>query len=457
MHEQIDSFRSALNRAPISRFQWKLLILLTLLLVTDGYDALSLGYLVPSLAQDWHVEKAAFGSVFSANLLGLMLGSLWITPIADRFGIRRVLIICVLLYSFLTLLMVYANSIPVLMGARLLCGIGMGGAMPCAMALMSEYSPPRKRTLMVTLAACGFSLGGAAGGFVAAILIERFGWQAVFAAGGIAPLCLIPAMLIFLPESLPRLLKDDVPYVRLRQVVARMKLNWEPVLSPQSNEVTSVQSERLAVGELFRYGFARPTLLLWATFVMAMLLLYFMVSWLPTLLKDSGFDLQHANLLTSLFLFAGTLGAGVMAYYADRVENKVRLLCCVLAGAGVFTGLLGMFHDQTWVVILLVFAAGLCIIGGQLTLNAFCSNFYPPHCRATGTGWALGIGRFGSIVAPLIGALLIQHQVPVGQIFLFCSVPAFMAAVFVSRVRAPNGGDNAPHTAAPTVMPAQSS
>ncbi|MHA5862350.1 MFS transporter, partial [Pseudomonas aeruginosa] len=149
--------------------------------------------------------------VFSANLFGLTVGSLLVTPLADRFGIRRVLLCCVLIYASLTVLMVFAGSLESLMLARFVCGIGMGGAMPSAMALMAEYSPPRLRTLMVTLAACGFSFGGAAGGFVAAAFMDGFGWQAVFLAGGVTPLLLFPFLLLFLPESLPRLLRDAPP------------------------------------------------------------------------------------------------------------------------------------------------------------------------------------------------------------------------------------------------------
>ncbi|PYB33491.1 MFS transporter, partial [Pseudomonas aeruginosa] len=260
MHNQIASFRAALDARPVSRYQWLLLLLLALLLVTDGYDAQVLGYVVPTLAQEWGLDKAAFGPVFSANLFGLTVGSLLVTPLADRFGIRRVLLCCVLIYASLTVLMVFAGSLESLMLARFVCGIGMGGAMPSAMALMAEYSPPRLRTLMVTLAACGFSFGGAAGGFVAAAFMDGFGWQAVFLAGGVTPLLLFPFLLLFLPESLPRLLRDAPPYARLRQLSERMAPGWQP--PPAQADAEPAAS--LTVLELFRHGYARPTLLLWA-------------------------------------------------------------------------------------------------------------------------------------------------------------------------------------------------
>ncbi|PYC22173.1 MFS transporter [Pseudomonas mosselii] len=435
MHNQIASFRAALDARPVSPYQWRLLLLLILLLVTDGYDAQVLGYVIPALAQDWGLEKAAFGPVFSANLLGLTVGSLAVTPLADRFGVRRVLLCCVLLYASLTVLMVFASSLDSLMLARFLCGIGMGGAMPSAMALMADYAPPRLRTLMVTLAACGFSLGGAAGGFVAAGFIDHYGWQAVFLAGGVAPLLLFPFLALFLPESLPRLLRDAPPYVRLQRVTARLLPGWQiPAARITADEPAD---SKLTVVSLFRDGFARPTLLLWSTFFVSLILLYFMISWLPSLLQESGLALNQANLVTSLFLFAGTFGAVCLAWCADRMANKAYLLAAVLLGAALFSVLVGLNHDDPRWLVPSVFAAGFCIIGGQLTLNAFVSNFYPAQVRATGTGWALGVGRFGSILGPLLGSLLLTLHMPVEQIFFFCAVPAVLGALLISRVRAP--------------------
>lgn len=456
MQNQIASFRAALDARPVSGYQWSLLLLLALLLVTDGYDAQVLGYVVPALAQDWGLEKAAFGPVFSANLLGLTLGSLAVTPLADRFGVRRILLGCVLIYASLTVLMVFSQSLESLMAARFICGIGMGGAMPSAMALMSEYSPPRLRTLMVTLAACGFSFGGAAGGFVAAGFIDRFGWEAVFLAGGVTPLLLFPFLLWRLPESLPRLLRDAPPYARLRKLSARMLPDWQPPMA-SGDEGQQQTGGKFTVVELFRQGYARPTLLIWSTFFVSLILLYFMISWLPTLLLESGLALKQANLVTSMFLFAGTLGAICMAWVADRLKRKVRLLSAVLALAALCTVLLGLNHDNPRYLVVFVFAAGFCIIGGQLTLNAFASNFYPAQVRATGTGWALGVGRFGSILGPLLGSMLLAMHIPVQQIFFFCAVPALLAALLIIRVRAPSeGSDGGTGAAQPLQAPLKS-
>ncbi len=244
---------------------------------------------------------------------------------------------------------------------------------------------------------------------------------------------LFPFLLLFLPESLPRLLRDAPPYARLRQLSKRMAPGWQP--PPAQADAEPAAS--LTVLELFRHGYARPTLLLWATFFVSLILLYFMVSWLPSLLQESGLTRNAANLATSMFLFAGTLGAMLLAWLADRLRSKVRLLAAILAGAALFTLLLGLNHDQPRWLLAFVFAAGFCIIGGQLTLNAFASNFYPAQVRATGTGWALGVGRFGSILGPLFGSLLLGMHISVENIFMLAAFPAGLAALLILQVRSP--------------------
>ena len=147
---------------------------------------------------------------------------------------------------------------------------------------------------------------------------------------------------------------------------------------------------------------------------------------------------NSANLATSMFLFAGTLGAMLLAYFMDRVASKVRLLSCILAGAAAFTVLLGLTHQYQALLLVFVFAAGFCTIGGQLTLNAFASNFYPAQVHATGAGWALGIGRFGSILGPLLGSLLLGLHLPAQTIIVLAAIPAILAALLILNVKTPS-------------------
>ncbi|WP_115275552.1 MFS transporter [Pseudomonas putida] len=433
MNNQIEAFRAALDKRPFSRFQIRTLVLLTLLLVCDGYDAQLLGFVVPSLAEAWDTPKAAFGIIFTCNLIGLTIGSLLLTPLADKFGIRKTLLSCVLLFAGLTLLSAWAHNIETLAVIRFLCGIGMGGAMPSAMALMADYAPPRLKTFCVTLAACGFSFGGAAGGFIAAAMMEHYGWQSVFVVGGVAPLVLLPFLFMWLPESLARLFSAKHLGASLNRMLNVLVPQW----TPPTPVMKHGKSQKVNFVDLFRYGYLKPTIFIWCTCISSFILLYFIVSWLPTLLGEAGFSSSAASLTTSSFLASGTVGAIAFSYLADKVTSKVRLLGKIMFVCGIATAAIGYNHGTPALTVVAVMVAGFCLIGGQLTLNAVISNFYPPHIRATGLGWALGIGRLGSISGPLVGAILIAMQLPLTNTMLLAAVPALLAALFVMRIAHP--------------------
>lgn len=439
MESQIAHFHAALDKRPVSRQQWLMLVMLVFLLVTDGYDAQVISYVVPMLSQQWALPPAAFGPVFSANLFGLTLGALVVSPLGDRIGIRRVLLACVSLYACLTVVMILAHDIQVLMAMRFICGLGMGAAMPSTMALMSEYAPPRLRTVMVAMAACGYSLGGVLGGFVAAMVMDTYGWQAVFVAGGITPLILLPFLFLYLPDSLRSLFSDAPPYARLLKITRRFMPDWQ-VPAPQPNGATeaSKPTSKMPVVNLFRAGWARPTLFIWGTFLFSLVLTYFYLSWLPVLLKQSGMTLNAANVMTSLFLLSGVTGAVLMSYLADKLHNKTRVLALMLGGAAVATVFIGRNQAHPNWLIFFVLVAGFCIIGAQLMLNSFTSSFYPSYARATGIGWAMGIGRFGSIMAPLLGSMLLTLNTPVEQIFYLFVIPAVASMLLILQVHRPS-------------------
>jgi AAHS family 4-hydroxybenzoate transporter-like MFS transporter len=419
------SFRAALDARPLSAFHYRLLALTVLLLFTDGYDTQAIGYVAPVLTELWHVERSSFGPIFSAGLIGLMAGAMIFTPIADRFGARRVLLGCTTAYAILTLATVWAGSPVLLLVLRFLTGLGLGGAMPSAIALVSDYSPTRVRTLMVTITVCGFSLGGAVGGAVAAVTMSRFGWQSVFVIGGIVPLLALAPLALWLPESLPRLLEEPALHSRLRTVLANLVPDWTV-----SADATSAQSKRqgFAVAMLFAGGYARSTLLIWAAFFCNLVLLYFLANWLPSVAHAGGLSVAIASLMTASYQGGGTVGALTLAWTCDRTKHPQLVLACVFLGAAVCCALLGSVGTFAPALIATACATGFCVIGGQTAANAVVGNYYPPDIRATGVGWALGIGRFGSIFGPLIGGILIGLQVPNRVLFGLFALPAFLAA-----------------------------
>lgn len=445
MDPRIPEFRAALDERPVSRFQLRLLALAVLLLITDGYDTQAIGYVAPVLTGLWEVPRASFGPVFSAGLAGLMLGAMIFTPIADRYGSRRVLLICTAVYASLTLATAFAPSREVLLVLRFLTGLGLGGAMPNVIALVSEYSPTRVRTLMVAATVCGFSLGGALGGAVAATTMAHFGWQSVFVVGGILPLIILPFLARWLPESLPRLLADPAPQTRLRAVVAQVVPGWTPSAAGGGLPVRSKRA--FPLGLLFAKGYAAPTLLIWSAFFCNLIVLYFLANWLPSVVHASGLSVEMASIVTATYQGGGTAGALVLAWICDRVGRPQPVLACAFLGAALCTALIGMVGTDAPALIASAAGAGFCVVGGQIAANAFTGNYYPAAMRATGVGWALGMGRFGSIFGPLIGGVLIGLQLSTPTLFVLFALPALLAALCILLVR------RAPDAEAPSYAP----
>src|ERR1700704_6225206 len=198
-----------MNQLEIGRFHLQLLGLCAAVVFMDGFDAQAIGYVAPSLSQAWSLAPGALGPVFGAGLFGIMLGALVGGPVADYVGRKRVIIFAALFFGVCTLITAFAPEVQQLLIIRFITGVGLGAAMPNAIALISEYSPKRRHAIMVMVMFCGFSLGAALGGLVAGVLVPTFGWRSVFIFGGVVPLLLVPLLAVALPESVRFLLLRD--------------------------------------------------------------------------------------------------------------------------------------------------------------------------------------------------------------------------------------------------------
>src|SRR3981081_1986383 len=195
------AFAEFIDQQPVGGFQIRLLLTCAAVLFLDGFDTQAIGYVAPALAKEWGLTKGTLGPVFSAGLFGLMIGALVFGPLADRVGRRKIIILSTLAFGIGTLATSVVDDVDSLLAIRFLTGLGLGGAMPNAVAMTSEFSPRRRRATMVMIMFCGFSIGAALGGFLAAALIPQFGWRSVFVVGGVAPLLLVPILALRLPES----------------------------------------------------------------------------------------------------------------------------------------------------------------------------------------------------------------------------------------------------------------
>ena len=418
---------SFIDGQPVGGPQLRVLLLCAAVLFADGFDTQAIGYVAPDLAREWGLGRGVLGPVFSAGLFGLMLGALGFSPLADRVGRRRVIVASTVAFGVLTLLTVFAEGVWSLAALRFLTGLGLGGAMPNAVALTAEISPHRRRATMVMAMFCGFSVGAALGGLLAAAVIPVWGWRGVFVIGGAAPLVLAAVLLRALPES-PRFLASQGRGDEAKGVMAR--LFPQHPSPPGTVFATPVEqgAERggMPVAALFRDGRAGATVLLWTVFFMSLLDLYFLSNWLPTVLNDLGVSLSASSAIGAMLQVGGVAGTFALGTVVDRFS--FRALALTYVGAAVAVGAIGLSTHSIPLATGAIFAAGFCIVGGQIAANALGAGFYPTAARATGVGWALGIGRVGSIVGPWVGGMLLAQQWTPRGLFLVAAVPALVAA-----------------------------
>src|SRR6202166_2558062 len=296
-----------IDRQPVGGFQIKLLLACAAVLFLDGFDTQAIGYVAPALAKDLGLGRSVLGPVFSAGLFGLMIGALVFGPLADRVGRKKIIIFSTLAFGIGALATAFVHDVGTLLAIRFLTGLGLGGAMPNAIAMTSEFNPQRRRATMVMIMFCGFSVGAALGGLLAAWLIPQFGWRSVFAVGGIAPLVMVPILALRLPESVRFLAAHGRAPARVAQLLKLV--SPRTVFSPDAQFVVrEAQLSGLPVLHLFREGRTPVTLLLWVVFFMSLLDLFFLANWLPTVLNDLGASVSASAAIRSMFHVAG--GAG---------------------------------------------------------------------------------------------------------------------------------------------------
>ena len=415
-----------IDAQPVGGFQLRLLLTCAAVLFLDGFDTTAIGYVAPSLAAEWHLTKGALGPVFSAGLFGLMIGALLFGPLADRIGRRKIIIFSTLAFGIGTLATAFVQDVNTLLAIRFLTGLGLGGAMPNAIALTSEFSPHRRRATMVMVMFCGFSVGAALGGFLAAGLIPHFGWRSVFVVGGAAPLLLVPVLALKLPESVRFLALTGRANARVAQLLAF--INPKAEFAPATRFIVhEPELVGIPVLHLFKAGRTLATLLLWVVFFMSLLDLYFMSNWLPTVLNDLGASVSEAAAIGSMLQVGGVVGTFALGNIIDRFSFRALALLYFVAVFAI--GAIGQLGHSAAFVTTAIFVAGFCVVGGQIAANALAAGFYPTSIRASGVGWALGIGRVGSIVGPLVGGALMTLKWSTGAVFMAAAAAAMCAAL----------------------------
>ncbi len=415
----------------VSALQVRTFLLCLLVLFADGFDVQGITYVAPAIGQDWGLTRAAFTATFAAGLFGVMLGAILLAPLADRIGRRRVLIGACLGFGAGTLATVLVTSLDTLLPLCFVTGLGLGAAIPNAIALASEYAPKKWRATLVMFVASGISLGAIAAGLVVRQYVDTFGWQVVFVIGGALPLVLALALFVWLPESLRFLAvlpRGQAEASRLVRLIKR-DLGASADVRVQSSDA---EAGKATVLDLFKEQRGRATVLLWIAFFMSLLNVYLAINWLPTSLNASGFTVAQAAAITTMYHVGGVLGTYTLGLLMDRIGVHLMLICGFLlavVGFYTFATTTGLGQAGTTAVLM---ATGFGVIGGQAGINTIASMVYPVAMRSTGLGWALGVGRVGSIVGPTIGGLLLATGLDAKHVYLVCIVPALVGALSVA-------------------------
>lgn len=390
------------------------------ILALDGLDIQVIGLVAPALTKEFGIARPALAPVLAASIIGMALGALAVGPVGDRWGRRTALLISTLLFGGGTLLASTATSIDVLALWRLLTGIGLGGALPNATALMAEFAPPRWRSQAIAAAVVGVPIGGMIGAAIAAEVIPASGWRAVFVIGGVLPLLWLAVMYFVVPES-PRYLaaRGDRP----RDLA--MLLNRIESTTRYTGEEAFVLGSRpslgssTGIGSMFSSYFIRDTLAAWAVFGTNVFAVYAFFNWAPVVLTSLGLKLTSAVRAALLFNFAGVVGSLLVSSLVPRFGSRWLLATCAIVGTlslaylawitqatapGVSTGL------PLVALLVGVALAGFNINAIQVGMYAVVAHVYPTPSRSTGVGWALGMGRLGGILSSFAGGILMGQK-----------------------------------------------
>jgi MFS transporter, AAHS family, 4-hydroxybenzoate transporter len=377
-----------------------------LVLLLEGYDVSAMGYAMPSLIEEWHASAAQFTTAVTCAALSMLLGSLLAGALGDRIGRKPTMIGCVATFGAFSTVTALSTGLGSLTLLRALTCLGLGGGVPLSIALATDYASTRRPYRLVILMSSGLAVGSTMGGFSARQFVASLGWQAIFIVGGLLPMLLIPLLVAFLPEG--------------------RAFRAEPI-----------SKSPVGLLQLFDHGLATHTIALWVANFCNMTCAFLILAWLPALLQRQGLPVSDAIVASTMYAFGSIFGVAIIAPIADRFGAE-RVVACILGLGAVCMALAGSVALPYAQLCLVIGGIGIGIGGGQHGINSITGALYSATFRATGAGWALGIGRIGQILGPLAGGLLLGFSWQPRNILLAAAGPAFgvaLATIVLAYVR----------------------
>ena len=428
-------------------------VLGALILFVDGFNTQVIGYIAPQIAKNWNIPRDVLGWILAADKVGLLIGYLFVAPLSGYFGHKRVSIGCIVLFGLLAWMTTIAGDSTELFVLRLLTGIGLGGALPSAVALTGEYFPKHRRSTAITFIYCGLSFGQLSAGEVSNAVLDPFGWQAALWVGGGLALLLAAILAVLLPESLEYLVNRGGRSDTAARILSR--LDPGRVIPPATQLVAGERhGAKLTIWQLlpqlFQKGRGFGTLVIWLALGMNLTVNTSLQVWLTKILVDAGFDQHIAIIATEASFAAGIVGAFIIGPLMDRF-GPYRVISALFVVGAAFSIFLGL--SLSWAAAALIaacsFGSGFCTSGVQKGGNALCIFFYPTALRSTGLGWGLGIGRIGAILGPLAVGYLLTSGWASGAVFAALAVPMLVGASAILAMRRTYGEAPAERAASP--------
>lgn len=415
----------ALEHQPMTRFQTVAVAICMVLNAIDGFDVLAIAFAAPVLSKEWSLSPGQLGVLFSSGLLGMTFGSLFIAPLADRFG-RRWMILTSLVGVTLGMYVAALTQTPgQLAVARVLTGLGIGAMLPSLATVVAEYSNARRRELCVSVMSTGYPIGATVGGMAAAFVVDSSGWRGIFVLGGTLSLVMIPLVMWGLPESLAFLASRRPADALERINLVLRRLGREPLDSAPDAEPGKPPAR---VGDLVKGRLGATSAALWTAFFCVMVSFYFVLSWTPQLLVSAGLDPKEGISGGVLLNLGGVVGALALGLLAARVGSFRIVSATMAAGALAIVAFALLAHGRN-LAMALALVVGYFIFGAMVGLYAIMPAVYPTEVRNTGAGLAIGVGRCGAIVSPFLAGVMLEGGWKPSSAYLAFATPLLVAAV----------------------------
>jgi benzoate transport len=404
-----------------------------LLSMLDGADMLIMSFVAPRLAEQWSVSPEKLGVIFSASLAGMAIGCLFLAPLADRFGRRRMILAALAVVAVAMILSGYVTSVPQLMLARLFVGIGVGTIGVSMTAMASEYAPSHASNFGVGFVQAGWPLAAVMTAFIAAKVIPVSGWQIMLVSIGIMSAALLVLVWFTLPESMAFLEKRQPAGALEALNSLRARLAEAPLaaLPPPASS-----GRTFSVSELFGGARARTSTLLWSAVTLGYFVLYFVISWIPKLASQAGLPIDQAIYAGATYNAGAFIGTTAIGWLTVHYQIN-RVIALFFGGAAIAMMIFGGVSMPVIMTLIVAGAIGLLVGGGFNGFWGLAANLYPPEIRGTGIGWALGVGRIGAVLGPIVGGLLVGAKLPIATIFAIYTVPLIFAAILCLIIKMP--------------------